>query len=94
MVGQGQRVFQIRNDFSKMSYYGKRYTHRPLTALLAIPEVLTAVLMRILVFWDVTLCHLVSVPDISKESSVFIFNRHVVQEERCMALEYESIAFF
>ena len=67
MVGQGQRVLKIRNDFSKMSNYGKRYTHRSLTTLFAIPEVLTAVLMRILVFWEVTLCHLVSVPAVSKE---------------------------
>jgi len=36
----------------------------------------------------------VRVPDVSKGSSVFIFNGHVVQEERYMTLEYESIAFF
>jgi len=66
MVGQGQRVLKIRNDFSKMSNYGNRYNHRSLTTLFAIPKVLTAVLMRILVFWEVTLCHLVSVPDVSK----------------------------
>ena len=77
-----------------MSNYGKRYTHRSLTKLFALPEVLTAVLVRILVFWDVTLCYLVSVPDVSKGSSVFVFNGHVVQEERYMTLEYESIAFF
>jgi hypothetical protein len=59
-----------------------------------IPEVLTAILMRILVFWDVTFCHLVSVPDVSKANIVFIFNGHVVQEERYMTLKYESIAFF
>jgi hypothetical protein len=93
MVGQGQRVLKIRNDLSKMSNYGKGYIHKSLTTLFATPDV-SAVLMRILVFWDVTLCHLVRVPDVSKESSVIIFNDHVVQEERYMTLEYESIAFF
>jgi hypothetical protein len=77
-----------------MSNYDKGYTHRSLTTLFAIPEVLTAVLMRILVYWDATLCHLVSVPDVSKGTSVFIFNGQVVQEERYMILEYESIGFF
>jgi hypothetical protein len=93
MVGQGQRVLEIRNVLSKMSNYGTGYTHRSLTTLFAIPEV-SAVLMRILVVWDVTLCRLVRVPDVSKESSVIIFNGHVVQEERYMTLEYESNAFF
>jgi hypothetical protein len=94
MAGQGQRVLKIRHNFSKISNYGESYTHRSLTTLFAIPEVLTAVLERILVFWDVTLCYLVNVPDVSKGSSVFIFNGHVVQEERYMTLEYEAIAFF
>jgi hypothetical protein len=94
MVGQGQRVLKIRVYFLKRSIYGKKYTHRSLPALFAIPDVLTAVLMRILVFWDVTLCRLVSDIDVSKGSSIFIFNGQVVQEERCMTLEYKSTASY
>lgn len=93
MVGQGQRVLKNRIYFSKMNNYGKRYSHSSLTTSFATPKVLTALLMRIPVLWDVTLCHLVSDPDVSEGSSV-IFNGQVVQEERCMTFEYESTAFF
>jgi hypothetical protein len=34
-------------------------------------EVLTAVLLRIQVFWDVTLCHWVSCHGVAKDRSVF-----------------------
>ena len=69
MMGQDQRVLKIRNYFSKMSNCGKRYIHRSLTTLFTIPEVLTAVLMRVLVFWEMTPYHLMSVPDVSKEGA-------------------------